>query len=65
MDNNNQEQLDSFTKYCNKHTDLRFWQALRNWNKKSNPNENFILTAYDIDVTGDSYLDLEDTFYRT
>ncbi len=65
MDNNNQEQLDSFTKYCNKYTELRFWQALRNWNKKKNHNENFILTAYDIDVTGDSYLDLEDTFYRT
>jgi len=64
MESNNKKQLNSFTDYCNKHPDLHFFQALREWNKIKNPNENFILTAYDIDITGDSYLDLEDTFYR-
>lgn len=27
----NSELLESFTAYCQKYPDLRFWQALRNW----------------------------------
>ena len=29
--NKNKELLSSFTKYCEKHLEERFWQALRNW----------------------------------
>ena len=29
--NKNTKVLNSFTKYCNKHPDERFWQALKNW----------------------------------
>lgn len=29
--NKNEKLLKSFTEYCNKNPELRFWQALRNW----------------------------------
>lgn len=31
MENKNQKLLKSFTEYCNKYPEERFWQALRNW----------------------------------
>jgi len=64
MKNKNIEQLNSFTQYCNEHPEMRFWQALRNWNMLENPEDMFILTASDLDFDKDAYLGLEDTFYR-
>ena len=29
--NKNKVVLNSFVKYCRKHPEMRFWQALRNW----------------------------------
>ncbi len=29
--NKNKKLLDGFVKYCAKHPEQRFWQALRNW----------------------------------
>lgn len=48
------EKLKSFTEYCKKNPDLRFWQALRNWSgynfiygsKKSVLDTNLIDTFY-------------------
>lgn len=31
MKNKNYKLLKEFTKYCEKHPEQRFWQALRNW----------------------------------
>ena len=31
----NSELLQDFTKYCQEHPELRFWQALRNWSGAS------------------------------
>jgi hypothetical protein len=31
--NNNKKLLKDFTKYCFKHPEERFWQALRNWSE--------------------------------
>ena len=31
MKSRNSEVLSSFIKYCEKHPEERFWQALRNW----------------------------------
>lgn len=31
MKNKNEEMLLSFTDYCMKHPEMRFWQAVRNW----------------------------------
>jgi len=31
MKNKNQKLLKNFIKYCEKHPNERFWQALRNW----------------------------------
>ena len=31
--NKNKTLLKSFTAYCNKNPDQRFWQALRNWSE--------------------------------
>ena len=42
--------LTSFTKYCEKYPDLRFWQALVNWCGK-----NVYTVEYD---------SLDDVFYR-
>ena len=45
--------LNSFIKYCKKHPEERFWQALRNWSKFG-----FILGCNNLDGG-----DTEDTFY--
>jgi len=31
--NKNEKLLKSFTKYCIKHKEERFWQSLRNWSR--------------------------------
>jgi hypothetical protein len=36
MKNKNIKLLNDFKKYCDKHPDERFWQALRNWSGFSN-----------------------------
>ncbi len=51
----NKELLLSFTEYCFKNPEQRFWQALRNWSEY-----NYILGAADIEDT----LTFEDTFYK-
>lgn len=33
MKSKNDKLLKSFVKYCKKHPDLRFWQALCNWSE--------------------------------
>ena len=33
MKSKNKKSLDSFTKYCEKYPEQRFWQCLRNWAK--------------------------------
>ena len=53
--NKNQKLLKSFTKYCEKNPDMRFWQALRNWS-----GEEFI---YAVSASGEGWL-WRDTFYR-
>lgn len=50
--NKNEKLLKSFTEYCNKNPELRFWQALRNW-----CGWNFIYVTRNIIDDG------EDTFY--
>lgn len=60
----NSKQLVSFTNYCFKHPEERFWQALRNWNQIENPKQNFILTA-EIDPSGiQNWFKERDTFYE-
>lgn len=61
-----QSKLKSFVQYCEANPELRFWQALRNWNQLWNPKENFIIVAQ---VNNNPRLDKiwdkeEDTFYR-
>lgn len=31
MDSKNQKLIESFSAYCKKYPEQRFWQALRNW----------------------------------
>lgn len=31
MESKNQKLLESFSAYCKKYPELRFWQAIRNW----------------------------------
>lgn len=55
------KELKSFTKYCEKHPELRFWQALSNWNDCS-----YIYTSM-IGIDDDkmlTLLGLEDTYYK-
>lgn len=33
--NKNEKMLASFTEYCNKYPEQRFWQALRNWTQQN------------------------------
>lgn len=50
----NEKTLKSFTEYCNKHPEQRFWQALRNW------------SAFNFIYGGGQYVEgygLIDTFY--
>lgn len=63
----NSKQLNSFTKYCKKHPEERFWQCLRNWDKAG-----FILRSnvFDIDMFDNVWVeshpefDIKDTFYK-
>lgn len=48
--------LDSFTKYCMDHPELRFWQALRNW-----CGWGFVYVSTNDPDNIDGYV--EDTFY--
>ena len=48
--------LNSFTKYCEKNPDLRFWQALVNWCGKNVFVEEYI---------SEHKKTLEDVFYKT
>ena len=54
----NEDKLKSFTEYCKKYPEQRFWQALRNWAREDNPDMEFIL--YTDELEGG---DLTDTFY--
>ena len=55
MTNKNIKLLKDFKKYCIKHPEQRFWQALRNWSGIP-----FIMISKDGKF---EYDDLEDTFY--
>ncbi len=48
--------LDSFTQYCKKYPELRFWQALRGWARV----DRICIERYDKEV--DDQI-AEDTFY--
>jgi hypothetical protein len=58
----NKKQLLSFTEYCFKHPEERFWQALRNWS-----GHDFIYASNvppdQIELTPQPQNYLEDTFY--
>lgn len=56
--NKNEEQLKSFTEYCNENLNERFWQALRNWSENS-----FILTARSYNFKENEWIGIKDTFY--
>lgn len=50
----NRKDLESFTDFCIENSDLRFWQALRNWSK------------YEFIYASKTYFEnslLKDTFY--
>lgn len=47
-----------FEEFCNKHPELRFWQALRAW-----ADVGFILTAESQDIVSDEWNKIKDTFY--
>ncbi len=55
MINKNSELLNDFKKYCCKHPEERFWQALRNW---SEANSIIIEKHYEKGIVTQ-----EDTFY--
>ena len=61
----NKKLLDSFVKYCTEHPEERFWQALRNWARESNPKIQFILTASALSI-GEKmeFTNIRDTFYN-
>ena len=61
----NKKLLDSFVKYCTGHPEERFWQALRNWARESNPKIQFILTASALSI-GEKmeFTNIRDTFYN-
>ena len=58
--------LVSFTDYCVAHPEQRFWQALRNWARESDPEAQFIyksaVAPYDLPV--EAQRALKDTFYE-
>lgn len=55
MKNKNQKLLKDFIKYCEKHPEERFWQALRNWSEV----DSIIIKKYPIN----GIIYKEDTFY--
>ena len=56
--------LISFALYLSSHKGQRFWEALRNWNATTYPDEKFILTANRDKNNRMKWVDLEDTFLR-
>lgn len=56
MPSKNRKTLVNFVKYCEKHPEERFWQALRNWSLSSK-----IIRAW-FDEKG--IANREDTFYK-
>ena len=60
----NKKTKDDFIKYLNEHPEERFWQALRNWARESNPKIQFILTASALSI-GEKmeFTNIRDTFY--
>ena len=52
MKNKNKKYIESFNKYCNKHPEERFWQALRNWSESPS-----------ICFVNNEGKDIKDTFY--
>ena len=70
MKNKNEEMLASFSEYCKRYPEQRFWQALRNWARENvDSNINFIMVApsnfLDREMVSDEEaMDmLRDTFY--
>ena len=58
--------LQSFIKYCKKHPEQRFWQALRNWS-----GYDFILGSthydpfmFDVKFLEKNKVEIDDTFYK-
>lgn len=46
MNSRNEELMKSFSDYCMKHPEQRFWQALRNWAREEVDGDiNFIMVA--------------------
>ena len=65
METRDQKLKMSFIDYLEKHPELRFWQALRNW-----ANVSFVLTSTHFDnemfsekFMGDNNAEIKDTFY--
>lgn len=56
----NQKLLEDFTKFCNKHPNLIFWQSLRAW-----AGVGFIYTSKSRIECADEDMEIEDTFYWT
>lgn len=63
MKSKNKKLLEDFVRYAKANPELRFWQALRNWNQRIHPKEGFILVAGRDDLTG-GFIGMFDTFYR-
>jgi len=71
MKNKNKKLLRSFTEYCEKHPEMRFWQALRNWSGYPFVlvAEDMILGANELKVNGESilkypqFVGIRDTFH--
>jgi hypothetical protein len=63
--NKNEKHLASFTAYCVANPNQRFFQALRNWMRESDPKIQFVLTAESLDVRNrkETYKSIRDTFY--
>lgn len=56
MTNRNEKQLKSFTNYCKKYPEQRFFQALRNWiQEEKDPRWNWLCVS--------DGKETEDTFY--
>lgn len=57
MKPNQRALLNSFTDYCNKHQNERFWQALSNWTGK------YILQAESLNGNTNEFGGIQDTYY--
>lgn len=56
--------LVSFALFISSHKGQRFWEALRNWNAETYPDEKIILTANRDRDDRNKWVDLEDTYLR-